>query len=59
MQSDLDEWIQEYNEERTHTGKYCYGKTPMDTFKSSLQIVKEKMINNTLQTVNQMEVVSD
>ena len=58
LQSDLDEWIKEYNEERTHSGKYCYGKTPMDTFKSSLHIVKEKIIDNTLQTVNHEEALS-
>jgi len=58
LQSDLDEWIKEYNEERTHSGKYCYGKTPMNTFKSSLQVVKEKMIDNTLQTVNHEEALS-
>jgi hypothetical protein len=25
-------WLKEYNEERTHSGKYCFGKTPMQTF---------------------------
>jgi len=28
LQEDLDNWIEEYNTERTHSGKYCYGKTP-------------------------------
>ena len=59
MQKDLDEWIREYNEERTHSGKYCYGKTPMETFKSSLHIVHEKTLDNTLQIVNHTEVLSD
>lgn len=55
LQKDLDEWIAEYNENRTHTGKYCYGKTPMQTFKDSLHLAKEKMLGETLQTdaVNQ------
>lgn len=44
LQQDVDVWIKEYNEERTHSGKYCYGKTPMQTFLDSLSIAKEKMI---------------
>lgn len=50
LQKDLDEWLIEYNENRTHTGKYCYGKTPMQTFKDSLHLAKEKMLGETLQT---------
>lgn len=33
-----------YNQQRTHTGKYCFGKTPMDTFLQSKYLVKEKLI---------------
>jgi len=51
LQTDLDKWMKEYNEERTHSGKYCYGKTPMKTFLDSKQIAQEKMINSNLQTV--------
>ena len=50
LQDDLDVWMNEYNESRTHTGKYCYGKTPLDTFKDSLHIAQEKNIDFTLQT---------
>jgi hypothetical protein len=32
LQLDLDLWIREYNEERTHSGKYCFGKTPLATW---------------------------
>lgn len=46
LQSDLDVWIEEYNKERTHTGKHCYGKTPMQTFLDSIPLAKEKMINS-------------
>src|SRR4030095_12960330 len=49
MQSDLDLWINEYNTERTHTGKYCFGKTPMETFISSKHLAKEKRIDELLQ----------
>lgn len=46
LQSDLDEWIRQYNEERTHSGRYCFGKTPMQTFIDSLPLAKEKLLNN-------------
>lgn len=44
LQGDVDIWIKEYNEERAHSGKYCYGKTPMQTFNDSLSMAQEKMI---------------
>jgi transposase InsO family protein len=44
LQQDVDEWITEYNEDRPHSGKYCYGKTPMQTFHDSIHIAQEKMI---------------
>ncbi|MFZ5998742.1 MAG: IS481 family transposase [Nitrospirota bacterium] len=44
LQADLDQWLIEYNEQRTHSGKYCYGKTPMQTFRESLHLAKEKML---------------
>jgi transposase InsO family protein len=47
LQSDLDEWIRHYNEERPHSGRYCFGKTPMQTFIESLPLAKEKLLNNT------------
>ena len=43
IQLDLDEWIRQYNHERTHSGKYCYGKTPMQTFMDSIPLAKEKL----------------
>lgn len=46
LQCDLDEYIKYYNEQRPHTGRYCYGKTPMQTFIDSLPLAKEKMLNN-------------
>src|SRR5690242_19082392 len=49
MQQDLDQWIRYYNEERTHSGKYCYGKTPMQTFIDSIHLAKEKRIDELLE----------
>jgi len=44
LQKDVDEWIREYNEDRPHSGKYCYGKTPLQTFQDTLPLAKEKMV---------------
>lgn len=45
LQADLDIWIEEYNTNRTHTGKYCYGKTPLQTFLDSINLAHEKNID--------------
>jgi transposase InsO family protein len=45
MQQDLDLWIKEYNEQRTHSGKYCYGRTPWETFLASKQLAIDKMVD--------------
>jgi transposase InsO family protein len=42
LQKDLDHWLYHYNHERSHSGKYCYGKTPMQTFRDSKQMALEK-----------------
>jgi transposase InsO family protein len=44
LQNDLDLWIKTYNEERPHQGRWCFGKTPMQTFLDAIPIAKEKMI---------------
>ncbi|WP_447974136.1 IS481 family transposase [Nitrospira sp. Kam-Ns4a] len=44
LQADLDAWVQEYNERRPHQGRWCSGKTPMQTFLDSVPLAKEKMI---------------
>ena len=36
LQHDLDQWMDYYNNQRSHSGKYCFGKTPMETFNESL-----------------------
>ena len=47
LQADLDQWIDKYNQERPHSGRYCYGKTPMQTFLDSIELAKEKILDNT------------
>jgi len=44
LQTDLDVWLQEYNEQRSHQGRWCYGKTPMQTFLDSVPLAKEKIL---------------
>ena len=44
LQVDLDTWLSEYNDKRPHSGKYCYGKTPMQTFIDVIPLTREKMI---------------
>lgn len=45
LQADLDDWIDWYNKERTHSGKYCFGKTPYQTFLDSLDLAKQKQLD--------------
>ena len=46
LQQDLDAWLITYNEQRTHQGKMCCGRTPRDTFDDGLRIAKEKLIGD-------------
>ena len=42
LQADLDDWLQVYNEARTRQGRWCFGKTPMQTFLDSTDMAREK-----------------
>ncbi len=42
LQKDLDEWLDYYNNERTHQGKMCCGRTPMETLIDGKKIWAEK-----------------
>jgi transposase InsO family protein len=44
LQADLDQWMEGYNQARPHQGRWCYGKTPMQTFEDAIPLAKEKMI---------------
>ena len=46
LQNDLDEWIKYYNYERPHSGRYCYGKTPMQTWNENLSLAQNKHLDN-------------
>ena len=45
LQKDLDEWLYHYNYDRTHQGKMCCGRTPMQTLLDGKRIWKEKVEN--------------
>jgi transposase InsO family protein len=51
LQADVDEWLKSYNETRPHSGKYCYGKTPMQTLNDAKELAQSKMIG-TVQEVS-------
>lgn len=44
LQNDLDACVKTSNSERPHQGRWCYGKTPMQTFLDSLAMAREKLI---------------
>ena len=44
LQTDLDRWMDYYNNERTHSGKYCFGKTPIETFTDSIPLAKTQLL---------------
>jgi hypothetical protein len=45
LQIDLDEWVEQYNRERTHTGKYCFGRTPLQTFRETKHLAHAKQLD--------------
>jgi transposase InsO family protein len=44
LQDDLDTWMKSYNEDRPHQGRWCFGKTPMQTFLDAIPLAREKML---------------
>ena len=44
LQHDLDAYVEEYNTRRPHQGRWCYGKTPIQTFLDTVPLAKEKLI---------------
>jgi hypothetical protein len=44
LQADLDAWIEEYNLWRPHQARWCFGKTPMQTFLDARRLSQEKQI---------------
>ena len=44
LQADLDAWMADYNQNRPHQGRYCFGKTPLQTFIDAAPAAREKQI---------------
>lgn len=43
IQSDLDVFMKEYNNDRTNQGKHCKGRTPIETFTDGLDLCRQYM----------------
>jgi transposase InsO family protein len=52
LQADVDEWLRFYNQDRTHSGKYCFGKTPLQTFMDSKSLSVAKQLDRTMPTAS-------
>jgi transposase InsO family protein len=48
LQMDLNEYMNDYNYKRTHQGKRCQGRTPMETFLESKKYFVEKNLSESL-----------
>lgn len=45
LQKDANAWLDEYNNARPHSGKHCYGKTPMQTFQEAKKLAQSKYLD--------------
>jgi transposase InsO family protein len=43
LQMDLDDWLHSYNHDRTHQGKMCFGRTPMQTLIDGKEVWNDKI----------------
>ncbi len=47
LKKNLDEWLVYYNNDRTHQGKMCNGRTPKDTLLNGKQVWEQKNLTQT------------
>ncbi len=59
LQTDVDEWLEQYNRERTHTGKYCFGRTPLQTFRETKHLAQAKMLDTLVEREEAMTSILD
>jgi len=59
LQADLDEWLLYYNRERPHSGRYCDGRTPMQTFRDTQQLAQQKRLEKLVQQQQQQQLQPD
>jgi Integrase core domain len=43
LQIDLDDWLHSYNHDRTHQGKMCCGRTPIQTLIDGKEVWNDKI----------------
>ena len=43
LQADLDAWVNDYNRERSHQGKMCCGRTPLQTLLDGRELWNQKV----------------
>jgi transposase InsO family protein len=59
LQTDLDEWVERYNQERIHSGKYCFGRTPLQTFKETKHLAQAKQLDTLFKQSDGMSDIPD
>ena len=52
LQLDLDAYLVQYNTERTHQGKHCNGRTPMQTFLEDKKFALEKQLSEQFESTS-------
>lgn len=58
IQVDLDEFMNWYNHERTNQGRYCQGRTPMETFNAGIELYERYVNEQNDEEKNLLEAVS-
>jgi len=51
VQEDLETFMDYYNQERTNQGRYCQGRTPLQTFKDGLNLYQEYVFDNDMEEI--------
>jgi len=46
IQTDLDDFMEAYNNERTNQGRYCQGRTPKETFMDGMELYRQYVIDS-------------
>jgi len=59
LQHDVNEWLRRYNEFRPHSGKYCYGRTPYQTFLDTKAIALEKQLGQNTSLLDEEKLLSN
>jgi len=52
IQIDLDQFMDDYNNQRTNQGKYCQGRTPMKTFEDGRELYQKYVFENSEEEKN-------